>query len=280
MKYLVLCQGFVGDILFASSIAKKLHEQDTAAVVDYVIPLVQPYYLLRANPFIHQVFVSVPDMLEYDQVIRIPIVDQSRPATIQFQEVAGIRNPSLEFDVYTLPQWNSWAWTFILGLQDHSNKNIVVGYDILWHTRAYNTREEQNLRGVGGPHRDTNMIVKKMSEHFLMIPIGLPWGSSEAMSRDASLYAMTASLIKHCTWMVGAEGGLTNLAAGVHTRTIITSDFIHQLYGIHGLFKPCSNGPKMGPEVYYPNRGHHTLKPWITDEEVADQMMQIIKENS
>ena len=50
-KILVKCTGFIGDTLFASSIAKKLKEQDPFRVVDFTIPVAQPLELLNNNPF-------------------------------------------------------------------------------------------------------------------------------------------------------------------------------------------------------------------------------------
>jgi ADP-heptose:LPS heptosyltransferase len=68
MKYLINCTGFIGDTLFASSIAKKLHEQDSMAVVDYAIPLIQPKFLLEQNPYINSVYLqSEPRLTDYDR---------------------------------------------------------------------------------------------------------------------------------------------------------------------------------------------------------------------
>lgn len=279
MKYLIKCEGFIGDILFASSIAKKLHEQDSEAIVDYFIPLVQPIELLHMNPYIQCVFTEgAYENIEYDQVAQMPRVNQAIPATIQFQQMARVQNPTTEFDIYTVPAWDSWAKYFLSELGKMKPGVPIVGYDVAWKKKAYNTREEQILRGVGGEHRDIDWMMNEMRKEFIMLPIGLE-GSIMQRSPEAqnpSNYSMTASLVKHCDWMIGCEGGLTNLAAGLHTRTVITSDFIYQLYGPHGLFRPCAD-PKMGPKIYYPNDGHVQLDPWITDEEVLTQLIAAIK---
>ena len=70
---------------------------------------------------------------------------------------------------------------------------------------------------------------------------------------------------------------MINLAAGVGTKTIITGDFVHQLYGPNGVIKKIKN-PKLGPEFYFPNSGHVSLDPYLLDEEVIEQMRKLICE--
>ena len=59
MKILIKTYGFIGDILFASSIAQKLKEQyGNDCIVDYCIGFPQPYKLLKNNPWIDNVYLS------------------------------------------------------------------------------------------------------------------------------------------------------------------------------------------------------------------------------
>ena len=66
---------------------------------------------------------------------------------------------------------------------------------------------------------------------------------------------------------------LSNLAAGVGTKTIITGDFVHQLYGPNGVLRKIEE-PKLGPKYYFPESGHVTLNPFLTDDEVAEQIIK------
>ena len=93
----------------------------------------------------------------------------------------------------------------------------------------------------------------------------------------AGTYSNTASIIKACDFMIGGESGLINLAAGVGTKTIITGDWVHQLYGWNGCIKKIKE-PKLGPEFYFPNDGHISLDPFLTDKEVVTKMRSIINE--
>ena len=59
--------------------------------------------------------------------------------------------------------------------------------------------------------------------------------------------------------MIGGESGLINLAAGVKgTKTIITGDYVHQLYGWNGVMRKLKE-PKLGPEFYFGGDKHKFL---------------------
>lgn len=279
MKYLIQCTGFIGDNLFASSIAKKLHEQDSEAEVDYIITLPQPLLLFQQNPYIRNVYTNNSvDRSQYDKVYVMPHVDQSRPATIQFQEVAEIKNPSLEFDVYTIPEFDESVKKQLETIRRPGTP--LVAWMTSWKDKAYATTPDmywkQNYHG--GPHRDIDKMVANLEKEFTMIPVGFPCGVSQTIpeTMNPELYAFTASVIKQCDWMLGAEGGLTNLSCAVGTRTIITTCFIEQLYGRSGHIKQIPL-PQMGPAVYYPNGGHTHLAPFITDDEVVEEIKKVIR---
>jgi len=91
-----------------------------------------------------------------------------------------------------------------------------------------------------------------------------------------SNFTLTASLIKACDWFIGAEGGLANLAAGVGTKTIITGDYVHQLYGWNGVIER-NQEPKLGPKYYFGEEDHITLDPYLTDEQVIEHIDKLIK---
>ena len=57
-KCLIVTHGFFGDIIFASSIAKKLKEEDQFDEVDYLIGFPQVERLMQNNPHISNVYVS------------------------------------------------------------------------------------------------------------------------------------------------------------------------------------------------------------------------------
>lgn len=281
MKILVNCRGFIGDILFASSIAKKLKEKYDNCEVDYFIPLIQPKLLLEQNPFIDRVFTLQEGNQsggKYDLVIDIPEVDQRYPATVWMQPHAGIDDQSTEFDVWTVPAYDNWAISEIykagLGWNEQTQ---IIAYQVDWAWKAYQCTHDTLRDGTGAPHRNTDKIIDELKEHFVMIPVGFDRTISQynPLAADDVSFAKIASLIKRCDWFIGSEGGLSNLGAAVGTKCIITTDFIYQNYGPNGRIKQIDN-PMMGPAIYYPDAGHIHLDPCLTDQEILEQIINHI----
>jgi hypothetical protein len=282
-KILIKCTGFIGDILFASSIAKKLKEQNKECTVDYSIPVPQPLELLYNNPHIDNVFLdSNINESDYERVIVTPLVDQSITPPRQFQQAAGIEDVDDMFKVYTNPAYDYLAErTF----SDAKSKGIkVVTWLSNWEERSFLFTEQQYKAGVdvpnlgyGGSHRDVNYIVSNLNDNYAMLEVGFTNGVNQFSTglNTAATYSFTASLIKASDYFIGAEGGLANLAAGVGTNTILTSDFVHQLYGWNGVIRKI-NEPKLGPKFYFGEDKHANLNPYLTDKEVVAKIKELI----
>ena len=282
-KILIKCTGFIGDILFASSIAKKLKEQNKECTVDYSIPVPQPLELLYNNPYIDNVFLDNNiNESDYERVIVTPLVDQSITPPRQFQQAAGIEDVDDMFKVYTNPAYDYLAErTF----SDAKSKGIkVVTWLSNWEERSFLFTEQQYKAGVdvpnlgyGGSHRDVNYIVSNLNDNYAMLEVGFTNGVNQFSTglNTAATYSFTASLIKASDYFIGAEGGLANLAAGVGTNTILTSDFVHQLYGWNGVIRKI-NEPKLGPKFYFGEDKHANLNPYLTDKEVVAKIKELI----
>jgi hypothetical protein len=278
-------RGFIGDTLFASSAAEHLKKDYDK--VYYGITCEEPCELLSLNPYIDGVHVShgeaTPVESENLRVFTCGEVDQSIPATIQFQTSCGIEKPTVGYSVYTNKYYDVIAHNNIATKKSMEQKKIIA-YQRSWKERTFGFTKEEYARGInvhptgyGGRRRNIDVILDALRNKYSLIAVGLPGDAPNGTYGifSAPTYSMTASIIKYCDWMIGAEGGLTNLAAGVGTKTIITGDFIHQLYGENGYFKKIQD-PKMGPKTYFPELGHVTLDPFLTDEEVANKIMEII----
>lgn len=295
MKLLIKCSGFVGDHLFTSDLAKELKEVHTKTFdfgikevsVDYSVEMHQVLGLFNNNPHIDNVYIhsECPSDSEYDLVIQLPGVDQSVPPPLYFRNACGIDNGKTGYKIYTNKGFDDSA-----RLQLPQNGKVNIAVQANWEEKSFLFTEEQYKAGInhvedatgyGGARRDTHKIIKGLKEHCNIISVGFPSGTPNQAHQpmgglvSAGLYSMTASIIKACDWMVGAESGLINLAAGVGTKTIITGDFVHQLYGWNGVLKKIDN-PKLGPEFYFPNSGHVSLDPYLSDEEVIEQMRKLI----
>jgi len=279
---IVKVTGFIGDILFATSVARHLRKYDK---VIFVIRHWEPYELLMNNPFIDGVHVTSGSGIEDadHRVFTLGEVDQAVPVTLQFQWLCLIEDATLGYEVFTNAAYDTIAQNYVAHLKARTQKKVIA-YQSNWKERTFGFTKEEYERGVdvppfgyGGRRRNVVGILSKLRDKYELVPVGLPDGTPNGIHGiyGAATYSMTASVIKNCDWMIGGEGGLTNLAAGVGTRTIITGDFIHQLYGPNGCIKKIAE-PKMGPKTYFPDAGHVTLDPFLTDAEVANQITEII----
>jgi hypothetical protein len=281
MKILIRNMGFIGDNLFATSVAKKLkYKHNGLCEVDMLLSVVQPFELISNDPHIDNVYLEIPNK-QYDQVFQLhPIHRQLTPCE-QFQLQCGIENPSPEFEIYTNPVLDKYVEHYF---KSKENKKLVAWLSN-WEERSFLFTEEEYKRGIdvpnlgyGGKHRNISYIISELEKNnnISLVEVGKPNGTNQFNTNilTVSEYSLTASIIKRCDYFIGAEGGLANLASGVGTKTILTSDFVHQLYGWNGVIEKQAN-PKLGPSHYF--EGHIDLDPYLTDDQVIEQINELCK---
>lgn len=282
MKILVKSIGFIGDNIFGSSVAKKLKEQYSDCEVDYLLTLPQPFELISLNPYIDNVYLEHPDK-HYDKVYQLNPIHRKLTPCEQFQLQCDIPNPSPEFEVYTNPSLDKYIEHLFKSISD----KIIVAWLSNWEERTFGFTEEEYKRGIdvpnlgyGGRTRDISYIINELGKdlNIYLIEIGKPSGTiqSDINLFTMSEYSLTASILKNSHYFIGAEGGLANLASGVGTKTILTGDFVHQLYGWNGVIEKCEE-PKLGPKYYFDKENHIVLNPYLTDKEVIEQINKLIK---
>jgi hypothetical protein len=276
-RILVNCTGFIGDILFASSVAKKLKNQEDCTI-DYLIQLHQPEQLLRQNPHINEVFVQFEPPYQYDRVINLHGQNFNYEPPVWYQMKAGVLDTDPSFDVYTVLEYDAWADEEIKKLRE--GKPVVACMDG-WMEKTYQFTEEQYAAGIdvpnlgyGGKHRNISYIIEQLQEYLTLVNVGKPIDFSARSTTDSSDYTAQASIIKKCDAFIGTEGGLANLACGVGTKTILTGDFVLQLYGWNGSVRKHKQ-PKLGPIWYKP--GHIEIDPYATDDEVIKRILTCLK---
>ena len=279
MNILVKTTGFIGDILIASSVAESI-SNETGGVVDFLIGFPQPYELLKLNPFIRNVYLS--DDLgpypknesvdkNYDLIYTLPHTTPTETPIIQFQKTCNVKNPRFNYKIYTNPIIDDVISLQLKKLRTTTNKR-VVGFTANWKQSTATYTKEQFKSGIQHTHTNTrniDWILSELSKKFILIPLGFdPSVSQYDLGLEScSLYSYTASTIKNCDVIIGSEGGLTNLAAGVGTKCIITTDFINYLYGEFGRMNPCKDF-KFGAANLCPDKGHIHTDPYISDEEL------------
>ncbi len=283
MKILIKAIGFIGDNLFATSVAKKLkYKHDGLCEVDMLLSVAQPFELISNDPHIDNVYLEMPNK-QYDKVYQLDFLNRRSTPCEQFQTQCGIENPSPEFEIYTNPTTDKYVeYCF----KNKGNRKII-GWLSNWEERSFLFTEEEYKRGIdvpnlgyGGKHRNISYIINELNKNndIILVELGKPNGNNQ-LDTDiftVSEYSLTASILKNCDYFIGAEGGLANLASGVGTKTILTSDFVHQLYGWNGVIEKCQD-PKLGPTHYF--EGHINLDPYLTDEQVIKQINKITCQN-
>lgn len=290
---LIITCGFFGDILFASSIAKKLIEENQYTSVDYLIGFPQMYRLVANNPYINRVYVSeTPNPYptqtnieygNYSQVLQLKPLNYLVTPCEEFQQLAGVKNWSSEYVTYTQPEFDKVAEDYINELKQESGKP-VLGVMSNWESKTYLFTEEQYKQGIdvpnlgyGGAHRDVAYIVSELEKHFTIIPLGVGHLNQQDTiymeDEDTKSLLFEASLMKYCDAFVGTDGGLATIAAGAGTRTIITGDFNLQLYGWNGVIKKLKQ-PRLGPYEYFGDP-HIVLDPYLDDKQVVQSILNL-----
>ena len=103
MNILIKVTGFIGDTLFSTSVARQLKREKRDSLIDYKIPVYQPYEVLQLDNNINRVFLPNEDVDEsiYDVVHTLPPCTQEDPPTIQYQKHCGVENlyPSFSLNV-------------------------------------------------------------------------------------------------------------------------------------------------------------------------------------
>lgn len=292
-KYLVITCGFFGDIIFASSIAKKLKEEKSECSVDYLIGFPQIKRLIQNNPYIDRVFVSdypgpnpVNNSIDYSiyKIIQLKSLNYQVTPCEEYQIFSGIQNPSSDYIVYTESQYDEIAKKYCDDLRSEHQKKVIALMSN-WENKTYIFNKQQYIDaidvpnlGYGGSHRNTYKILEELKKLFVIYEVGaLNLNQIQTINisdEDSKSILFESSIIKYCDAFIGTDGGLATIAGGVGTKTILTGDFNLQLYGWNGVLKKIKN-PRLGPYEYFGDP-HIVLDPYFTDEEVIENIIKNI----
>lgn len=285
-KCLIKTHGFIGDILFQSSIAKKLKEEKQFDQIDYVIGFPQIAQALMRNPYIDDVFLTnEPTQMPYygvevggyDAEFQMEAHSFTVPPPMEAQIRAGVQSPDAEFKIYTDSKLD-------VEIKELYSDSYVAYMNVLsWKEKAFCFTEEEYWRGVnvpylgyGGRLRNVHWIVEELKKDFTLVEVGVKEKSLQTAKEGATrTLDFDFSVLKQAKWFIGAEGGLANFACGVGTQTILTSEFVWQLYGANGLFKQLAE-PQLGPRYYFPNQNHIYLNPYLTDKEILAEYQTVL----
>jgi hypothetical protein len=285
-----VCYGYFGDHLFALSVAERLLKERQFDAVDYYIGFPQMTPFFERNEYVRKVLYSgvtpyprpVMDVANYTKVFQIQPTTFRVAPPIEMQLTCGVRHPDANFTLVTNPQLDLEVQELLAPARNTGTPILAIMNS--WEEKTFRFTPEQYAAGIdvpqlgyGGAHRDTDRITKALSERFVTTIVGAPKGKAQTDTTYAgqSLDYM-ASVLKHCDYFIGAEGGVANFAHAAGTKTILTSDFVHQLYGWNGVIRKIPE-PQLGPRFYDPTPGRHVdLDPYLTDDEVIEQITQLV----
>ena len=165
-----------------------------------------------------------------------------------------------------------------------------------WDQKSFLFSEDEYEQALGGEDgtgygsgpRNLDTILSELHNNDIMLfAIGIDKDISKRFPsiNSTSRFSFTASLIKNSDYVIGPEGCLTNMSAALKTPTIITTDYIHQMFGPKGILWKQSGGnlnklenrvPFLGPCKYFPNGNHTHLSPYLSDREVGNEILKIV----
>ena len=268
---LIVVHGWLGDALFASSVAERLIREQQFNAVDYLLGFPQTAPILQCNPFINRVYISStlgpsPDYSDYasayDAVFVLPVNDLVEPPTIKYQKACGVRQPTLPFRL-----------------------QVAIGVErefVALHAPViFNGRKNIGICQVWKRHDEsffnTTELESQLATRYNVFPIGSRIGQFDG-AQHVSSYVLSAVAAKYMDYVVGAEGGLTNLASGMGTKVIYTTDFTYALFGPQGRHRQYSDPlTRIGPCAFFPSQGHVPLQVDVNYANLFDIITQIVQ---
>ena len=280
---------FIGDQLFSTSVADRYKETFKNVEIHYVTEFPQLMNLFENHPNIDNVWFKGTNE-SYDKIIDLnPLSTQSVPATVQFQVQSGIpiEMTCTGFYTHTNEKIDEYVRSYY---ETFTSGKKIVCWQRNWEERSFLFTPEEYKAGIdvpnygyGGKRRNIYYVISELSknENLILIPVGKPSGYNQRTNdiNACQEYTELASLIKYADYLIGSEGGITNLGCSIknsNCKCIITTDFILQLYGWNGCIRKHQT-PTMGPNTYFPNSGHVHLDPYLTDEQLVKQLNELLK---
>lgn len=277
-KILISVHGFLGDIILSQPIAERLKLENQAYEIDFLIGFPQPARLLSNNPYIdnvlhyskyigpntEQIAHSLKD--NYDEVRYLKAYKATHPITTYYQLCANVQNPQSEYTVYTDYTLDKIAKEQLSKLDDRPK----IGICNTWRATPF----------TDGIYYDTTELKQELAKKYNIVELGLYPDKNQydgASENCENNYAYMASIAKHLDLIIGGEGGLTNLFAGVGTRILYTTDFTWFLAGPDGDSYSHPNPIEiLGPKAYFPAKNHIFLPYSIKKDSYMSEIQKVL----
>lgn len=285
-RFLIKCENLdIGDVLFASSVAKKIKQENPPCEVDFNVNYLQTLELLSNNPYIDNVYYK-NNGSDYTTTYLINKssheLDVSTSVVSQYQQMCGIKSFDDTFEIFT-NQTSDYAiessMKELIEIDYWKSDIIKMCYVMDWDRKGYlldGSNERPNTRNA---HSITEPL--KTNDKIMLFAIGIESRDSKNFPsiNSSSKFSFTASLIKNSDYVIGPEGCLTNMSSALGVNTIITTDYIHYTYGPNGTRTDKAKKytePFLGPLKYFPTGNHIHLDPYLSDREVGEEVLKIV----
>jgi hypothetical protein len=274
-KCLVSVIGHLGDTLWSSSCSKPLKEEQNFDQIDYLIGFPQTKPILEQNHYIDRVFVQtphtayvnknfVPNLEQYDTIYELPVNDLSVIPTILYQKTCGIVNVDKAFPCKLPPEFVSEIGTYV----------FKFGICHTWKTYYDTLRNPYELLQMFESRCDDYFGRNSWRHDVKFVIIGNGCSQHEG-ANDVDGYLRMGQLMMSCDAVLGAEGGLLNLASSLGVDTICATDFTKglndRMYHVDDIFD------KLTPSAFFCTNKHENLdSKFDTNESIVEEMFQII----
>lgn len=254
-KAVVVATGWLGDAIACSAAASSLSELGYQTTLLIRWPQLKPIFdcdpRFKTQVYGKYLTYKITRPLfpsRFDVIVREPKGwSYSLPFTSEIRKLAGCE-PTSEYQLY-LP-----STTTALTAPISKRPQIALARDI--YKRAYG--------------RDISQLVQKLSELADIQWVGLDSSMNSKHGKTNNMLN-DAACIKNADLFIGPEGGLLWIAAGLGTKCVYFTEHIlevERVQGKTGLMKI------LGSENHFPQKGHHALKPYCTNEEVIATIKQ------
>ena len=285
-KFLIKCENLdIGDVLFASSVAKKIKQENPPCEVDFNVNYLQTLELLNNNPYIDNVYYK-NNGSDYTTTYLLNKsshdLDVSTSVVSQYQQMCEIKSFDDTFEIFT-NQTSDYAiessMKELIEIDYWKSDIIKICYVMDWDRKGYLLNDSDDIPNTRNAHSITEPM--KNNDKIMLFAIGIESRDSKNFPsiNSSSKFSFTASLIKNSDYVIGPEGCLTNMSSALGVNTIITTDYIHYTYGPNGTKTDKTKQytePFLGPLKYFPNGNHVHLDPYLSDRGVGEEVLKIV----
>lgn len=270
MKILIVNVGFLGDSLFAASLAENC-KKNGYKVVDLVIGFPQTFELLKLNPYIDNIYLNneigpyprletLPDEINLSSY-NIVYATEHSVFSERFLDTYNkkLNLPKLEYNLnFYLPK---------VEFEESPKKSIAFQVD--WNKRSY--------QGDKKP-RNPEYIVNSIREKYNVFIVGenTHFNINE---NTPSNFLDECKYISACDYFFGFPGGMHWIAAGAGTKTITTSEHMLDHFTGTGDFKGSGidefrNDFMLHASKHFDDQ-HILLDPGISDNKIIQYLLDL-----